>query len=94
MDMHAKEARRDGLSELWINLVSVWRESPVFDRRERAVLGWKEVLTSVAQARTPEIDVKLLSAFFSEAEMQKMTGDLHRQRVEPPMCRFSLSTPC
>ncbi len=38
VDMHVKEARRDGLSEQWINLISVWRESPVYDRRERAVL--------------------------------------------------------
>jgi AhpD family alkylhydroperoxidase len=39
VDMHVKEARRDGLSEQWINLISVWRDSPVFDARERAVLA-------------------------------------------------------
>ena len=42
VDMHTKEARRDGLSEQWINLISVWQESPVFDAKERAVLGWTE----------------------------------------------------
>ena len=30
VDMHAKEARKDGLPEQWINLVSVWREAAVY----------------------------------------------------------------
>jgi AhpD family alkylhydroperoxidase len=53
VDMHVKEARRDGLSEQWINMVSVWQESPVFDARERAVLGWTEALTNVARHARP-----------------------------------------
>lgn len=51
VDMHSKEARHSGLSEQWINLVCVWRESPHFDERERAVLGWTEALTNVAETR-------------------------------------------
>jgi len=31
VDMHVKESRHDGLSEQWINLMSVWRESGVYD---------------------------------------------------------------
>lgn len=73
VDMHVKEARRDGLSEQWINLVSVWQESPVFDPRERAVLAWTEALTNVAQTRAPDADFEPLRDFFSEAEMTKIT---------------------
>src|SRR5690606_41144481 len=47
VDMHVKESRRDGLSEQWINMMSVWQESPIYDDRERAVLGWTEALTNV-----------------------------------------------
>ena len=34
VDMHVKESRRDGLSEQWINLMSVWRESTVYTAQE------------------------------------------------------------
>lgn len=73
VDMHVKEARRDGLSEQWIHLVSVWQESPIYDDRERAVLGWTEALTNLAQTRAPDADFERLRAFFSEAEMTKLT---------------------
>src|SRR5690606_37915759 len=73
VDMHVEEARRDGLSEQWINLVSVWQESPIFDPRERAVLAWNESLTNVAQTRAPDADLNPLRDFFSEAEMTKST---------------------
>ncbi|PLC53226.1 alkylhydroperoxidase [Pollutimonas nitritireducens] len=73
VDMHVKEARRDGLSEQWINLVSVWQESPVFTPRERAVLAWTEALTNLAQTRAPDADFEPLRDFFSEAEMTKLT---------------------
>ena len=55
VDMHTKEARRDGLSEQWINLIVTWRESPLYDARERAVLAWTEALTNVAETRAPDI---------------------------------------
>ena len=73
VDMHVKEARRDGISEQWINLLSVWQESPIFSPRERAVLAWTEALTHVAQTRAPDADFELLRTFFSEAEMTKLT---------------------
>jgi len=73
VDMHVKEARRDGLGEQWINLISVWQESPVFDARERAVLAWTEALTNVAQTRAPDEDFEPLRNFFSEAEITKLS---------------------
>lgn len=72
VDMHSKEARRDGLSEQWINLVCTWRESPVFDDRERAVLAWTESLTNIADTGAPDADFEPLSTYFSEEEITKM----------------------
>src|ERR1700712_5491840 len=51
-DMHAKEARRDGLGEQWINLVSVWREARVYSELERAVLAWTDVVTLLGSCPT------------------------------------------
>lgn len=86
VDMHVKEARRDGLSEQWINLISVWQESPLFDARERAVLAWTEALTNVAQTRAPDADYESLREFFSEAEMTKLTVAIGAINVWNRLC--------
>lgn len=86
VDMHTKEARRDGLSDQWINLISVWRESPVFDAKERAVLGWTEALTNVAQTHAPDADYEALRAFFSEAEMTNLTVAIGTINVWNRLC--------
>lgn len=86
VDMHVKEARRDGLGEQWINLLSVWQESPVFDARERAVLAWTEALTNVAQTRAPDADFERLRAFFSEADMTKLTVAIGTINVWNRLC--------
>jgi AhpD family alkylhydroperoxidase len=74
VDMHSKEARRDGLSEQWVNLVCAWHESPLYDARERAVLGWTDALTNLAQTGAPDEAYEALRAQFSEAEIVKITA--------------------
>lgn len=73
VDMHVKEARHHGLSEQWINLLSVWRESPVYTPVERAVLEWTESVTRVADTGAPDSAYEPLKAFFTEAEIAKLT---------------------
>jgi AhpD family alkylhydroperoxidase len=73
VDMHTKEARHDGLSEQWVNLIAAWQESPLYSERERAVLGWTEALTLLADTRAPDADYDRLRAFFSEEEATKLT---------------------
>lgn len=86
VDMHVKEARRDGLSEQWINLISVWRDSPVFDARERAVLGWTEALTNVAQTHAPDTDFQALQTFFTEAEITRISVAIGTINVWNRLC--------
>ncbi|NUS71517.1 MAG: carboxymuconolactone decarboxylase family protein [Ensifer adhaerens] len=73
IDMHVKEARHTGMSEQWIHLICAWRESPIYDARERAVLAWTESLTNLAQTGAPDTDFEPLRAHFSEAEITKIT---------------------
>lgn len=73
VDMHVKESRKDGLSEQWINLVSVWRESPVYTPRERAVLEWTEAVTRLADTGAPDSAYESLKAYFSDAEIARLT---------------------
>jgi AhpD family alkylhydroperoxidase len=73
VDMHVKEARHDGLGEQWINMISVWHESPVYDARERALLGWTDAVTNIAQTGIPDAAFECLRQNFSDEEMVKIT---------------------
>lgn len=73
VDMHVKQARRDGMSEQWINLLATWQESPVYSAEERAVLGWTEALTLLAATRAPDADFEALRAHFSDEQITKLT---------------------
>ncbi len=73
VDMHVKEARRGGMGEQWINLVSAWQESLVYSAEERAVLGWTEALTLLSETRAPDADFAPLKAFFSDEQITKIT---------------------
>lgn len=69
VDMHCKEARADGLSQQWIDLVSVWRESPIYDERERALLAWVEAVTLISESRAGDAEFDALKDHFSDDEI-------------------------
>jgi AhpD family alkylhydroperoxidase len=73
VDMHTKESRRDGLSEQWINLMSVWRESTVYTAQERALLGWVDTVTKIAETGAPDSDFAVLKEHFTEEDIVKIT---------------------
>ncbi|WP_274628286.1 carboxymuconolactone decarboxylase family protein [Arvimicrobium flavum] len=73
VDMHVKEARRDGEAEQRIHLVSAWRESPLFSERERAALEWTEALTLLPQSRAADEFYDPLRSHFSDVEIVQLT---------------------
>ncbi len=73
VDLHTKEARHSGLPEQWIALVNVWRESPVYNDAERAVLGWTDALTRVAETRAPDEAFEPLQLHFSDEQIGNIT---------------------
>lgn len=70
---HLAEARKVGVNEEKIILLSGWRESPVFSARERAALGWTEALTQVADRGAPDEAYAELLEHFSEDEVARIT---------------------
>ena len=54
VDMHVKAARIAGERELRLHHVAVWRESQLFDARERAALEWTEALTALDPDGIPD----------------------------------------
>lgn len=67
---HLDTARRLGLAEHTLDLVAVWRDSPVFSPRERAALAWAEHLTRMADGAAPMAEQ---SPLFSRDEMLLLT---------------------
>ena len=73
VDLHVKEARKDGHSEQWVSMISAWQESPRFTAKERAVLEWTEAITLLAQTRAPDAAFEGLKAHFTEKEIVNLT---------------------
>ena len=56
-----------------LNLVVVWRETPLFSLRERAALAWTEALTLLTQGVGDEVYAQA-RAEFSEKELAYLTS--------------------
>lgn len=73
VDMHSKEARKDGESEQRLYLVAAWRESPLFTERERAAFAWTEKLTLLASGPVEDALYAQALEHFSEQDLVKLT---------------------
>jgi AhpD family alkylhydroperoxidase len=73
VDMHIKQALIHGERPLRIHHLPVWRESPLFDERERAALAWTEVLTQLPPHGVPDDIYALAREQFSEMELTELT---------------------
>lgn len=69
VDMHTTDMRKAGETDRRMNTVCVWRETPFFSDRERAVLAWTEALTLLPTSHAPDTDYDALAALFSPKEM-------------------------
>jgi AhpD family alkylhydroperoxidase len=73
LDMHSKDARRDGETEQRLYLLNGWRESPLYTDRERAALAWTEAVTLIADTHAPDDAYDEARAQFSETELVNLT---------------------
>lgn len=74
LDMHVKEAKIHGESELRLYHVAVWRESNLFVPRERAALAWTEVVTKLPEGGIPDELYERVRGQFSEKEISDLTS--------------------
>jgi AhpD family alkylhydroperoxidase len=73
IDMHSKDLRVMGESELRIDLVHEWYEAPCYSERERAAFAWAESVTKVSKTHVPDEVFALARKQFSEEELVKLT---------------------
>ncbi|MGF6160205.1 AhpD family alkylhydroperoxidase [Ensifer sp. KUDG1] len=73
VDMHVKEAKIHGESELRLYHVAIWRESNLFAPRERAALAWTEALTKLPEGGVPDELYERVRGQLSEKEISDLT---------------------
>ncbi|WP_448536874.1 carboxymuconolactone decarboxylase family protein [Sphingobium yanoikuyae] len=73
LDMHIKQAKIHGERELRIHHIAIWRESTLFNDRERAALEWTEALTKLSPHGVPDEIYNTVRAQFSEEETVYLT---------------------
>ena len=73
LDMHVKQAKIHGERELRLYHLAAWRESTLFQPRERAALAWTEVLTRLPEQGVPDDLYERVHEQLSEKEMSDLT---------------------
>jgi len=71
--MHTEEARSHGESQRRLDVLSAWRDSPLFSDRERAALAWTEAVTLIAENGVPDDVYEEARLHFSEEEIVNLT---------------------
>jgi len=73
LSMHTTEARRAGESEERIYMLDAWKESALYNPRERAALAWTEALTRLTETGAPDADYQMMAEQFSPEEQVNLT---------------------
>jgi len=97
MDMHSNALRKAGTPQRRLDTLPGWRESPLFDARERAALDWAEALTRLDRERVPDGVYEEVLKHFNEQEIAELaftvaminswnilSVGLHRQLADTP----------
>lgn len=72
--MHTHDARQQGVSEGRIEALRQWRDSTLFQPRERAALAWTDALTHLKDGDVPDAIYRDVSAAFSEEDLAALTS--------------------
>lgn len=73
VDMHVKEATLRGERPLRLHHIAIWRESQLFEPRERAALAWTEALTTLPPGGVPQETYDRVRTELSEKELSDLT---------------------
>lgn len=73
VDMHHKESKSLGETELRLSSLVVWQETPFFSKKERAVLQFAETVTRLNAEPIPDRVYTPLLDFFTKEEICVLT---------------------
>ena len=72
-DMHYKELKHLGESELRLVLLSTWEDSPFFNEKEIEVLRFTERITNISNSPISDEEMDALLKYFSKSEISYLT---------------------
>jgi len=73
LDSHSKALRKAGETEQRIYLLDAWRESPLYNSRERAALAWTDARTRISETHAPDDVYEEVHQHFDEKEIVDLT---------------------
>jgi AhpD family alkylhydroperoxidase len=73
VDMHVKQAKIHGERELRVHHLVAWRESTLFNPRERAALAWTEALTKLGEQGVADEIYERVRTQLSEKEISDLS---------------------
>lgn len=73
LDMHIKQAKIKGERELRIYHVAIWRESPLFNAKEKAALALTEALTKLPDTGISNELYQATKEHFTDVEISELT---------------------
>jgi len=68
LDMHYKEMRHLGESEIRLSVLSAWKETDLFTEKEKSILAYTEALTNLS-LNTLESSINKLLDYYSKEEV-------------------------
>lgn len=72
IDMHTKDARKNGETEQRIYALNAWRETPFFNPEENAVLNLTEAITLLSENHVSDEIYQEVSHYFTPNEIAKI----------------------
>ena len=73
LDMHSRDARKQGETEQRLYVLPAWRETTLYTPRERAALEWTEALTLISETHAPDEAYAAARAAFNDKELADLT---------------------
>jgi AhpD family alkylhydroperoxidase len=73
VDLHSRQAREHGETQQRLDCLPVWRETNLYDDRERAALAWAETVTNVSHTGVPDDAYEEVKKHFSEKDLVDLT---------------------
>jgi AhpD family alkylhydroperoxidase len=73
LDTHSQEARHAGETQQRLDCLAAWRETELFDDREKAALAWAESVTDVAATHVPDDVYEAARKQLSDQELVDLT---------------------
>ena len=73
VDMHSKELKNTGETEVRLNAVSIWNSTPYFSEKEQVVLAFTDAITLTSPHPISEHVFTNLTPYFTKEEISYLT---------------------